>query len=521
MVCLISAPARSIQIQGDAPCAKRLMDCVTLYRHEICLLALALLLVCWCLSRRSSRREPPGPWGLPLLGYLPFLGRKMNLTLLRLSQKYGDVFQLRVGSRQVVVISGQRCVREALLERGLVFAGRPNFYSYSVVSKFGFSDLSPSFRLYKKQTMRAFGEFSSSRRSELESVAHKAVSHLLERFREARNEPYDPKPALDRGVCSIMGYLCYGEFFDSRDEMVSQLLERAQDFATFIAFGLVCDFMPWSRFLIRHKLRRLEELLEVFNRYSDKLASRYMQGYDRDNVRNMCDMFRRVSEDMSPRERELLRVDETMLKQHLSSIFGGGFGTTAGTLRYAILVMALYPDIQRRVQEEIDSLVPSDRFPSCEDQKRLVYTAATLTELYRHHSMAALSVTHATTCDTEFEGFFIQKDTPVIFSLYSAHRDETVFRDPHLFQPDRFIRADGTLDSALSQFVSPYGLGFRRCAGEPVARLEVTLFFSTILQQCRIERAEGHKLDLDNYVMTFGISHKPFKVIFRSRQGKW
>ena len=497
------------------------MDFLSLGPLETCLLVVTLLLVCWYLRSRSSRKEPPGPWGLPLVGYLPFLGKKMHLTLLSLSHKYGEVFQLRMGSRRVVVISGQRCVREALLNRGLVFAGRPDFYSYSVVDKFGFSDLCPSFRLYKKHTMRAFGEFTQSRRGQLEQVAHNAVTMLIKRFREARNEPFDPKPILDRVVCTIMGYVCYGEFFDVEDEMVSQLLERAEDFATFLAFGLVCDFLPWSKFLIRHKLRRLEELLAVFNRYSDALASRYMAGYDRDNVRNMCDMFRRVSEDMSQREREVLRVDDTMLKQHLSAIFGGGFGTTASTLKYAVLIMALYPDIQRRVQREIDSLVPSDRFPGFGDLSALVYTTATLTEIYRFHSMAALSVTHATTCDTEFEGYFIRKNTPVIFSLYSAHQDTTVFSEPQLFRPDRFIREDGTLDTNLSQYVSPYGLGFRRCAGEPVARLEVSLFFCTILQQCYIEEAEGHKLDIDNYIMTFGISHKPFKVIFRSRQGKW
>ena len=494
---------------------------VFLFQPENCVLLVVLLLVCWYLRRRSSKREPPGPWGVPLLGYLPFLGKKMNLTLFRLSQKYGDVFQLRMGSRRVVVISGQRCVREALLNRGLVFAGRPNFYSYSAVGKFGFSDLSPSFRLYKKHTMRAFGDFTRSRRGQLEQVAHNAAGMLLSRFREAGNEPLDPKPILDRVVCTIMGFVCYGEFFDVNDEMVSQLLERAEDFATFIAFGLVCDFLPWSRFLIRHKLGRLEQLLAVFNQYADKLASRYMEGYDRDNVRNMCDMFRRVSEGMSEQEREVLRVDDTMLKQHLSAIFGGGFGTTAATLRYAILLMALYPDVQTRVQLEIDSLIPSDRFPRFEDQQHLVYTSATLTELYRFHSLAALSVTHSTTCDTMFEGYFIRKETPVIFSLYSAHRDDTVFPDPHLFRPERFIKGDGSLDTALAQFVSPYGLGFRRCAGEPVARLEVSLFFATILQQCRIEPAEGHSLDIDNYVMTFGISHRPFKVIFRSRQGQW
>ncbi|KAI6659251.1 Cytochrome P450 1A1 [Oopsacas minuta] len=485
------------------------------------LLFTTLLLLVWYVLYGRPSTEPPGPWGLPLVGYLPFLGKKMNLTINNLAKRYGNVFQLRMGSRKVVVISGQRCVREALLRRGLEFAGRPNFYSYTAVSKFGFSDMNPSFRMYKKQTMKAFGEFTKTRRNELQQVAHNSVNMLMKKFKEANNMPFDPKRVLDRVVCTIMGYICYGEFFNIEDELVTALLDKAQDFATFIAFGLVCDFLPWSKFLIRHKLRRLEELLCVFNKYADKIAMAHIGNYDGENMRSMCDIFRKVAEGMNEEERKVLKVDDDMLKNHLSSIFGAGFSTTAGTLKYAILIMAIYPEVQTKVQLEIDSVIGGDRYPAFDDESRLVYTSAVVTEIYRYHSLAALGVTHSTTCNTIFEGYFIRKDTPVIFNMYSAHRDDTVFTDPERFMPERFIRLDGTFNCTLAQYVSPYSIGFRRCAGEPVARLEVSVFFATILQQCRIESAPDHPLDLDNYIMTFGIYHKPFKVIFRSRFGEW
>ena len=83
------------------------------------------------LGRRagSQRVEPPGPWGLPIVGYLPFLGRKTDVAINRLAKRYGGVFQMRMGSRKVVVISGQNCIRKALMESGTTFAGRPDFYT--------------------------------------------------------------------------------------------------------------------------------------------------------------------------------------------------------------------------------------------------------------------------------------------------------------------------------------------------------------------------------------------------------
>ena len=73
----------------------------------------------------------------------------------------------------------------------------------------------------------------------------------------------------------------------------------------------------------------------------------------------------------------------------------------------------------------------------------------------------------------------------------------------------------------IASHVVPFGLGPRRCSGEPIARLELLLFFTTILQQCTIEEAPGCPIDLDNYYMGLAITHLPFKAIFRSRNGDW
>ena len=85
---------------------------------------------------------------------LPFLGAKMNLTINRLAKRYGNVFQLQLGSRKVVVISGQETIRKALLNSATVFAGRPDFYTYKAVKSFAFDDFSPTYRLYKKTRVK-------------------------------------------------------------------------------------------------------------------------------------------------------------------------------------------------------------------------------------------------------------------------------------------------------------------------------------------------------------------------------
>lgn len=64
-------------------------------------------------GRRSPLPEPPGPYGLPVFGYMPFLGKKPHLALTQLKEKYGDIFQLQIGTQNTVVISNIDIIREA------------------------------------------------------------------------------------------------------------------------------------------------------------------------------------------------------------------------------------------------------------------------------------------------------------------------------------------------------------------------------------------------------------------------
>ena len=118
----------------------------------------------------AGQKSLPGPWGLPIIGYIPFLGRKMNKTITTLAKRYGDVFQMSVGTRKIVVVSGQRAIREALLKKGTDFAGRPDFYSYGNMPNFGLQDYSPAYRAHKQLTQKGFHTFSHERKMELQQV---------------------------------------------------------------------------------------------------------------------------------------------------------------------------------------------------------------------------------------------------------------------------------------------------------------------------------------------------------------
>ena len=167
--------------------------------------------------------------------------------------------------------------------------------------------------------------------------------------------------------------------------------------------------------------------------------------------------FFQLGEKMAESERALFKFDEPAVRK----LFGAGFTTT---LRYSLMMMALYPDVQRKLHEELDRVVGKNRYPEFADKEDLPYTTAVLTEIDRHHSMSALSLTHATTCDTEFHGYPLAKGTPVIFNYYSINRGDDVFKNADKFDPERFLKEDGSFDATFASRVITFGFGRRRCA---------------------------------------------------------
>lgn len=79
-------------------------------------------------------KSPPGPWGLPFIGHVLTLGKNPHLSLTKLSQQYGDVLQIRIGSTPVVVLSGLNTIKRALVKQGDDFKGRPDLYSFTLIS---------------------------------------------------------------------------------------------------------------------------------------------------------------------------------------------------------------------------------------------------------------------------------------------------------------------------------------------------------------------------------------------------
>lgn len=166
-----------------------------------------------------------------------------------------------------------------------------------------------------------------------------------------------------------------------------------------------------------------------------------------------------------------------------------GTETTTNTLRWAMLYMALYPNIQERVHREIDSVLTNGRTPTLEDKHKMPYVEAVLHEVLRFCNIVPLGIFRATSQDASVNGYKIPKGTMVITNLYSVHFDEKYWQEPGVFAPQRFLDNNGNF--VRREAFLPFSLGKRQCLGEQLARMEMFLFFTMLLQRFHLQFPPG------------------------------
>lgn len=180
----------------------------------------------------------------------------------------------------------------------------------------------------------------------------------------------------------------------------------------------------------------------------------------------------------------------------MTNLVSAAFLTTKGTLMSLIRYLIENPDVQKRLQEEVDTIV-GDELPFLDHRSEMPYTEAVVMETLRTISHLPLSVPHGASRHTTLRGYDIPKDSTVILHLWSVHHDEKVYPCPLKFDPERFLDPDGRIlpyDSEPIRNFLAFGLGKRSCIGEVFARSRVFLFLSTIMQNYTFVEDENNPL---------------------------
>uniref|UniRef100_A0A1A8RCL8 Cytochrome P450, family 1, subfamily C, polypeptide 2 n=1 Tax=Nothobranchius rachovii TaxID=451742 RepID=A0A1A8RCL8_9TELE len=476
----------------------------------------------WVRNLRLKRRLP-GPFAWPVVGNAMQLGQMPHITFAMLAKKYGDVYQIRLGCSDVVVLNGDRAIREALVQHSTEFAGRPNFVSFQFVS----GGKSLTFRSYSKQwkmhrkiaqtTIRAFSSANSQSKKTFEDQIVAEAKELVGIFLKlsAQGQYFNPGHELTVAAANVICALCFGKRYGHDDAEFRAMLHQVDQFGQTIGAGSLVDVMPWLQSFpnpVRRIFKSFKCLNKSFFQFVRNKVEEHRETFDPEVIRDMSDALINVLSD----KENITELTNDYTEATVSDLIGAGLDTVSTALHWIVLLLAKHPDMQTRLQELVDGAVGRSRLPSVEDRPQLPYLDAFIFEAMRFTSFVPVTIPHSTTSDVTISGLKIPKDTVVFINQWSVNHDPLRWKDPHLFDPSRFLDENGSLDKDLTNTVMIFSAGKRRCIGEMVAKVEIFLFFAILLHQCSFEKCPEEDFSLN---FSYGLTLKPlnYKITAKLR----
>ena len=183
------------------------------------------------------------------------------------------------------------------------------------------------------------------------------------------------------------------------------------------------------------------------------------------------------------------------VRANLVTFLGAGHETTANALTWTVYLLSQAPEWRARVEAEIDAHFDPDS--ETDPTANLPVTLAALEESMRLFPPAAL-LSRECISEDWLAGVRIPAGAVVTVAPYLLHRHKSLWKDPELFNPDRFLGANR---DAIDRYAYiPFGAGPRVCIGMAFAQQEALIVLAHLLRSFRFELAPGHVVALQQRV---------------------
>ncbi|XP_070789211.1 cytochrome P450 2K6-like isoform X3 [Pituophis catenifer annectens] len=324
-------------------------------------LFLFIFAIMFLLKKNSSRNNsshnlPPGPRTIPILGNLHMMDLKRPYgTLIEWSKEYGPFFRIKLGLQEMVVLTGYETVKEALVNQAEAFAERPFVPILEEATKgFGLTFAhGEHWKVIRRFTLSTLRDYGMGKRT-IEDKITEECSVLTKTMETYAGKPFDITRILTAAVSNIIVSILLEKRYEYEDATFLRLLKIIRENVQLLGSPavLLYNFFPMLGFLLGAHKTIMKNQKELHD-FIQTTFIEYLQDLDENDQRNFIESFlvRQRQENMKMTHDGYFHNEN--LIGLVENLFGAGTDTTSNTLRWAILLMMKYPEIQRHIHHSL------------------------------------------------------------------------------------------------------------------------------------------------------------------------
>ncbi|MCO5553078.1 hypothetical protein L7F22_006599 [Adiantum nelumboides] len=460
------------------------------------LVVLVLALFFSLLRRRRQLKLhlPPRPFlTLPLLGdVLHVRSIQTSTSLERLRNQLGPIFTLYVSSTPIIFVSSAVLAHEALVEKGLLFAARPQLPSRALFTS-NFRSISsasygPHWRIMRRNLVQEM--LSAPKILSLIPIRRGILHCLVSRISaeaEQNEGVVELYPIIRIAMFQLLLFMCFG--FEVPLDALLEISNLINEMLR-LSRGSLAALFPFLRVFEKKTQRQAHALrvrqVQIFTSHVEKhkeLAKHGQLGPG-SYLETLLHMDAKTA----------LSMDDIVTL--CTEFLVGGIDTTVTTLEWTMACLVTDPQIQSKLYNLLSEVCGNGLIDEG-DLPNVPYLRAVIKETLRLHPPGHFVLPHAVSEPCKLGGYDIPANAIVHFHIASISRDSEIWDDPLKFKPERFSVKDVDITGTKEVRMIPFGAGRRICPGLGLASMHLELFVARLVQNFVWAHPSGTAVDLD------------------------
>nr|WAU48304.1 cinnamate 4-hydroxylase [Colchicum autumnale] len=450
------------------------MDLLLLEKSLLALFSAIVIAIITSKLRGKRLRLPPGPFPVPVFGNWLQVGDDLNhRNLASLARRFGDILLLRMGQRNLVVVSSPDLARDVLHTQGVEFGSRTRNVVFDIFTGEGqdmvFTVYGEHWRKMRRiMTVPFFtNKVVQQYRAGWEDEAGRVVDDVRADVRAA-TEGIVLRRRLQLLMYNNMYRIMFDRRFESEEDPLFLKLKALNGERSRLAQSFEYnygDFIPILRPFLRGYLKVCRELkerrMQLFKDYFiEERIKKLASTKPADNGGLKCGIDHILDAQKKG------EINEDNVLYIVENINVAAIETTLWSIEWGVAELVNHPEIQQKLRHELDAILGPGVQITEPDVQRLPYLQAVIKETLRLRMAIPLLVPHMNLHDAKLGGYDIPAESKILVNAWWLANNPNAWKNPEDFRPERFLEEEAKVEASGNDFrYLPFGAGRRSCPG--------------------------------------------------------